>query len=815
MKNHTLLFNKILFCAFFWLSMLQLNAENLAGVKIFINPGHGGYDSDDRNVVIAPYASGDRNGFWESQSNLDKGLALRTMLQNAGATVQMSRSTNTTADDLPLSQIVAMGNTMQADFFLSIHSNAGNGVASYVLMIHYGSDLNDTQSYPTYNPTNAAQLTLSNKSRDISTEIARNLYANQITSWSSAYQVRGDKTFARTIMGWSDGYGALRGLAVPGVISEGAMHDYIPETYRMMNIDYKWLEAWNFHKSFCNYFNGGQIANGIIAGQVRDSRIKNEASYTKFVGNDQMLPLNGAKLTVVETNETYMVDNFHNGVFVFKNLAPGTYHVKAEKEGYYPKTQEITVAAHAISYFNFALNRVRNTAPQVIGFTPNVSLMDSVEASTSITFSFNWDMDITSTETAFSISPSVAGKFSWEDTNYRMRFTPDKPLDKNTVYTVTLNKTAAHPDNLSMANDFSFQFRTKNRNRLSLIATYPFDAANIVSYSSPAFRLVFDKRLNTANLSTAIKVLDENNVVQAKATRSVQNNTVASPYGSTYFNLASALLPNKEYTLEIDGDVIDEVGMRVVEPIRIRFRTAKADVLTQPVVESFENQVLAFDQIHSVGVSAASCSRSTTKLFGSYSNQLTANFSTSNASVLFSFTNPVNISAGQYVGLHIFGDMSINSLSMVVQDENGIRDVPFCDLKFYGWEFHEVKLPIVGMNKQLLGFRITNTNQIFLSSTVNIMVDNALLYTESATAISSTKALLLSVFPNPFNSQFKLSSTLPIEQYSVYDISGRLIVKVNQGAFQHNISLEDEAKGIYFVRATIQNKVHTIRVVKN
>ena len=82
-----------------------LNAQNLTGIKICVNPGHGGYDSDDRNVVIAPYTSGDPNGFWESQSNLDKGLQLREMLEAAGATVIMTRVTNTTADDLPSDKV--------------------------------------------------------------------------------------------------------------------------------------------------------------------------------------------------------------------------------------------------------------------------------------------------------------------------------------------------------------------------------------------------------------------------------------------------------------------------------------------------------------------------------------------------------------------------------------------------------------------------------------------------------------------------------------------------------------------------------------
>ncbi|MBQ1723293.1 MAG: hypothetical protein II034_05820, partial [Muribaculaceae bacterium] len=42
---------------------------------VYINPGHGGHDSDDRNVVIPPFAQGDTLGFWESNSNLWKGFA--------------------------------------------------------------------------------------------------------------------------------------------------------------------------------------------------------------------------------------------------------------------------------------------------------------------------------------------------------------------------------------------------------------------------------------------------------------------------------------------------------------------------------------------------------------------------------------------------------------------------------------------------------------------------------------------------------------------------------------------------------------------
>ena len=68
-----------------FLGCLGLQAKDMTGLKIYINPGHGGYDSDDRNVAVYPYAQGDTLGFWESSSNLHKGLMLRELLQEQGA----------------------------------------------------------------------------------------------------------------------------------------------------------------------------------------------------------------------------------------------------------------------------------------------------------------------------------------------------------------------------------------------------------------------------------------------------------------------------------------------------------------------------------------------------------------------------------------------------------------------------------------------------------------------------------------------------------------------------------------------------------
>ena len=53
------------------------SARDAKGLTVYINPGHGGHDSDDRNVVIAPYEQGDPNGYWESNSNLERSCLAR------------------------------------------------------------------------------------------------------------------------------------------------------------------------------------------------------------------------------------------------------------------------------------------------------------------------------------------------------------------------------------------------------------------------------------------------------------------------------------------------------------------------------------------------------------------------------------------------------------------------------------------------------------------------------------------------------------------------------------------------------------------
>ena len=798
MKSVRVIFSLFLFV---FLSSATVFSQNLTGVKIHINPGHGGWDSDDRGIPTPLFPNvGPNVGFWESQSNLDKGFMLRDMLLELGADVQMSRVQNRTEDDLNLTVIVRMANEFQSDFMISIHSNAGAGTANYVLMLFAGISPSDTQRvYPTPTPR-------SDESMAISTLIAQNLIVNTMTNWSTPnYNVSGDKTFGRLQMGWSDGYGVMRGLTVPGVISEGAMHDYIPETYRLMNMEYKWLEAWNFKKAFCTYFAKTEIPTGNIAGWVKDSRnLIQDGTYFKR-GKDVLLPLNGATISIVGTDKKYTVDNMRNGVYVFKDLAPGKYTVKAEADGYHAQEQEVTVVKNEITYFNFELNKARNTPPVVLSYSPNVALTDSVECSTEIVLNFNWDMDEASVREAFSITPSVAGNITFEDSQYRMRFKPTQAMEISTIYTVKLAKSAKHPNDITMTDDFTFQFRTKSRNRLQFLGGYPKTGDKEVYASQPVFYFVFDKTVNTQTIKDAVRVVDKNGAEIEKASRSFAYNKVDAPYGSFRFEVTSSLTPGENYKVILSADVADQVGIKLAEPVEVNFRASKVTVTDQPIVSGFDNtNEWTYEQVQSLAVNSASAARNTTtKLFGTASYRLRGTFTDSDAYVTYKLNTPIdNISNNKVIGLHIYGDMSGNEIQLQLTAGEDIRYLKLCNLDFVGWEFAKVMFNATDETKyQLTGIRVVH-KEALLSNSLDIYLDNMLLYDELLNWLPPTIADNIQVYPNPaIDKVFVETASNKTPLLRLYSIGGKLLKELRA----NEMNVEDVDAGTYILKVETEN----------
>lgn len=723
----------------------RASSTNPADYKIYINPGHGGYDSDDRLMYLYPIFKdvGNSNlnesgkytreqSFWESVSNLDKGLRLDTILRDLGFQTKMSRIANTTADDRSLSGISAEASNWNADFMLSIHSNAGNP-SNYILHLHSGITPGDPyglNGYPEKVPEDVC-----NEARAITTLMGKNQYSNQVSCWSREPNIAGDKTFARTIMGWSNGYGVMRNLKVPGTISEGMMHDYLPETYRLMNIDYKRQESFQFAKTFMEYFCGGQLKDGAIGGKIYDVYLKQEfPNYKARKGTrDEYRPILKGVVELWQNDQllkTYVTDTLYNGVYYFWNLQPGTYTVKAKPAGYYPQEQILEVKNNEISYGIFALSLMRQTPPEVIAYTPKVEITDSVLVSVQPTITFNWDMNTEATAEALTISPAVEGTISFENDNRTLRFKPAKRFEPGTEYTITIGTGACHPDTTFenyMQQPFSFKFRTSLRGNLEVVQTYPVDGSEGVPLDA-AFIAIFDGKLaNTAN--KYLKLYDANGKDISPVARNIKLNGVApEPYGSARFELkAGTLVANADYKMVIGAEVSDVNGVLVSDPVTINFRTGDEVVASVPMVNPLDSVFFEGDKESSVGVtSVLSGINKNSKKEGLASNKLSYVFSDENGEAVYVADDVASIygNSKSTLGMYVNADYSFNVLYAKWAVEGDIQYTKICDLDYAGWLYQEADMSALpaGVDYQFMGFKLVRQSS-FLSGKGEVSVD--------------------------------------------------------------------------------------------
>lgn len=715
-------------------------SKNPADYKIYINPGHGGYDGDDRQMNLYPiFINSTVNSkagytreqtFFESTSNLDKGLRLDTMLRKLGFQTKMSRTQNRSVDDRSLSGISAEASDWDADFMLSIHSNAGTP-SNYILQIHSGITPNDPYGLKGY--ADVVPQAVCDEARAITTRMGDNQYMNEISCWSTVPRIEGDKTFARTAMGWSNGYGVLRWLTVPGTISEGMMHDYLPETYRLMNIDYKRQESFYFAKTFIEHFCDGQLPYGAIGGKIHDDYQKQVfPDYHPRSGTrDELRPINRGVVELWQNDKkisSYTTDTLYNGCYFFWNLQPGTYVVKAIPEDYYPQEDTLVVENNKISYANFALSMQRATPLEVVGYSPHVELTDSQLVSVTVSIDFNWDAQEDSTTAALSISPSVDGTVTYEEGGRRLRFTPAKRFEPGTEYTVSLSTKACHPDfqlENHLREPFSFKFRTSLRGSLTVVQTYPVEGATNVPLR-PSFISIIDGPLTTA-ARTCMGVMGADGELMMPLRTTMKTDGAPEPYGYASFEIPEALEPHKEYTLVLLPELADENGVLLNDTFFVKFTTGDEVMPTIAMYNPLDTLYFMADNENSFGVSYISTIRNTAKKYeGQASNKLEYNYSDMDGAAFYIGNNMHEIkgNSNSIFALHVCGNYSFNTLYAKWAVEGDVKYTKICDLDYAGWLYQEADMSALpaGVDYQFMGLRLVRQNS-FLSQKGEFYVD--------------------------------------------------------------------------------------------
>ena len=377
---------KRIFLSIFALCCLAMTAS---ATKVYINPGHGSWGSNCRPMATINYAAGDTLGFFESNTNLWKAFMLETKLKAAGFDVKMSRrasgGSGTNEYNKALSTIVSETNNYGADYFLSIHSNAGpdgsdGSFANYLVLIYRG-----TTGSPTIKNSDKMAKASAARLYDIFYTTPKNKDGGggpEPTTYYSPSNPRivGDYSFY--------GYhlGVLGTNNCPGFLSEGYFHTYSPARHRALNPDWCREEGIRYYRGIMDYFGKAKENVGYILGYVRSKTEK--FSHTHYIpypsSNDIYKPINGAKVVLrndqgevikcncypyvkrmLKNQDYYTTDHNYNGVFMFENLAPGKYTVSVHANGYKDYTGTVTVTADKTTYPEIFLEKGQGTDPNI------------------------------------------------------------------------------------------------------------------------------------------------------------------------------------------------------------------------------------------------------------------------------------------------------------------------------------------------------------------------------------------------------------------------------------------------------------------
>ena len=372
---------KILFSLVAAVLALGAMAQNTSQVRIYINPGHGSWGGEDRHMGTVTHGGPtytDTAGFYESNTNLEKGFGMLEKLIEYGIPFDRSKNQSNSnaarrgaALDLSqtnlvmsrvkngpyphdgstygaysrnLSEIAAECESWNADMMISIHSNAATEgtTTNYPLFLYRGY-------------TNSEQNAGSSAA---SKACWPHWWKNQHMMWTyysaTNMNVQGDWTFASS---WgTQGYGILR-HSVPGFLVEGYFHTYQPARHKAMNWDACRWEGQRYAKGFNDYFGWGKKDSyGTIYGVLRDG--EQTFSHTYYTPNsstlDKYKPINNATVTLKTSSgqvvKAYKTNDEYNGVFVFDKVPAGNYSITYSHPEDKEFTQSVTVTANETSF---------------------------------------------------------------------------------------------------------------------------------------------------------------------------------------------------------------------------------------------------------------------------------------------------------------------------------------------------------------------------------------------------------------------------------------------------------------------------------
>ena len=460
--------------------LVQAQVTGLAGWDIFLDPGH----SQSENMGIYNYS--------EAEKNLHVALNLRELLLTLTDidTVYLSRTNST--DKIELSQRSDWANAKGAQWFHSIHSDAGSPTANSTLLL-WGQYSSGAEKIP-------------NGGHAMSDVIVKYLTAGMRTNTRGAI---GDCSF----------YGGCNGgpylsvnyrSTMPSELSEAGFHTNPRQNQLNMNAEWKRLEAWTFFWSFLEFHAIERPRVRICAGIVSD--------------DETGIPVNDAQLTLIaDETMTYVTDDYaslfhkyssdpdqlHNGFYYFENVPGDSATIVVTADKYMPDTARVAMVD---SFFTFQDFRIISTrSPYILETTP-IEGESRHPAWNPIVIEFSRPMDTLSVNQNLQISPAIALTLTWGSSGRRLSITSGE-IQFETDYVISVGGAArdiyGHPFDGNAdgtgGDVFQLSFRTGGEDLTGPVVqnTTPQTRDSGVELK-PIINVVFDEIIDTASITDEV-----------------------------------------------------------------------------------------------------------------------------------------------------------------------------------------------------------------------------------------------------------------------------------------------------------------------
>ena len=806
----------IFFLSIFLPAGFAQQVTGLAGWNIYLDPGH----SQNENVGIYGYS--------EAKKNLRVGLNLRQMLLDWTDidTVYICRTDDQQV--VGLSDRTTQANSLGADHYHSIHSDAASmGSPANSTLIMWGQlGIGGPEKTP-YGGKKMSQIMIGL------------LTAGMRTTTRGAM---GDRDFYQ--VAGSTPYLSVNRLSnMASELSEAGFHTNPKQNQLNMNENWKRLEAKTMFWTILSYHNIPRPYVGTAAGIITDF--------------ESGLAINGAIVSLdgqVDTTDTYQSlfyqyssdpNLLRNGFYYFEGVAPGTHTLQVTAPGYDSFSVDITMAD---TFFTFKdVNLYSNIPPRIASTVPaqNDSLYPAVE---NVVLNFTRQMNKTSVESNITITPAVAYTTAWSNSDQSLTINTSN-FTFSSQYDITIGGNAEGKfghlfdgDSNGVGGDpFTLTVKTKVADVTAPDVTdvYPTPGSANVEYK-PVINVSFSEALKTSTISSRFKVVRNSTQTNANG---ILRYYVVNGKGVLNFFITTPLVENEAYTIKVQAGIEDIFGNPIASDYNVEFTTGNSNYFSQIIIDSYENGISNWWQPtasgstmgvlptgNSIQVSTAVLNANTGS---SKSLQLDYGWDTSAPDWLireyFSPSTPT-FQTNTLLQVFLFGDGSNNKFRFAVKENslNTFEVSPWYDVDWIGWKLVTWDLSL-GQTGNWIGNNILEPPLSFDSFQMTYETGNQNTGTyyfddlrtasfsptdvEEVSGITPTEYTLAQNYPNPFNPSTQIKFSVPQTsnvKIIVTDILGKEVATlVNDnlaaGNYSVNFNANNVSSGIYFYSLITDN----------